>query len=86
MFGWEQHSLMPCQKRGIESVKLPEKNRSHIVSVPLGDKSADKVLSILNDQSVVGALRNQHLRLAPHFYNNESDVEQCAEAVAQALI
>jgi cysteine desulfurase / selenocysteine lyase len=71
--------------KGIQSIDLPVLNQSHIVSVPIGIREPNSILSALNERNVVGSIRNQHLRLAPHFYNNEADIETCVAAVSLAL-
>jgi cysteine desulfurase / selenocysteine lyase len=61
---------------GWDPVDLPERNQSTIVSVPLGDTEAARLLSALSGQQVICSARDGNLRLAIHFYNHEDDIER----------
>jgi len=71
--------------RNVDCAPIPAENRSHIVSVPIGDRDPAATLSLLKDNGVIGSIRDRHLRLAPHFYNNNDDVVRCAASVSRAF-
>jgi selenocysteine lyase/cysteine desulfurase len=66
---------------GWTPVDLPEVNRSHIVSVPLGDHEPVALLSQLETRGVRCSARDGNLRLAVHFYNHEDDIERVTTAL-----
>ncbi len=68
---------------GWPPVDLPERNRSTIVSVPLGERDAGDVLARLREQRIVAAARDGNLRLSVHFYNHEDDIDRVAAALAE---
>jgi cysteine desulfurase/selenocysteine lyase len=59
-----------------------EDNQSTIVSVPLPDTAAADLADVLRRRGVVCSVRQDRLRLAVHFYNDEQDVRQVADALA----
>jgi len=63
---------------------LPAQNQSTIVSVPLGDYGAARLLSALAEQGVICSARDGNLRLAVHFYNHEDDIERLVTALTSA--
>lgn len=71
--------------RSIASAGIPQANQSHIVSVPLDGRDGAGVLSALREHGVVASVRDGQLRLSPHFYNDERDIDRCVEAIAEAF-
>jgi cysteine desulfurase / selenocysteine lyase len=69
---------------GWDPVGLPERNRSTIVSVPLGDLEPSRVLSALSAQGIICSARDGNLRLAIHFYNHEDDIERLVTTLTSA--
>ena len=69
---------------GWDPVDLPERNQSTIVSVPLGDTEASRLLSALSEQGVICSARDGNLRLAVHFYNHEDDIERLVTTLVSA--
>ena len=69
---------------GWDPVDLPERNRSTIVSVPLGDCEPSRLISALSEQGIICSARNGNLRLSIHFYNHENDIERLATALVSA--
>ena len=69
----------------VDCAPIPAESRSHIVSVPIDDRDPAGILSSLKDSGVIGSVRDRHLRLAPHFYNNNDDVIRCAASVSQVF-
>ncbi|WES65996.1 aminotransferase class V-fold PLP-dependent enzyme [Microbacter sp. GSS18] len=61
---------------------LPKPNRSTIVSAPLGDRDAGKLLAHLREQRIIAAARDRHLRLSVHFYNHEDDIARVTAALS----
>ena len=68
---------------GWAPVALPDANRSTIVSVPLADADGDALVVALRDRGIVTSLRDGHLRLSVHFYNDEDDIERVTRALGE---
>jgi selenocysteine lyase/cysteine desulfurase len=69
---------------GWDPADLPERNQSTIVSVPVGDTEAARLLSALSGQQVICSARDGNLRLAVHFYNHEDDIERLVTTLVSA--
>jgi selenocysteine lyase/cysteine desulfurase len=69
---------------GWDPADLPERNQSTIVSVPVGDTEAARLLSALSGQGVICSARDGNLRLAVHFYNHEDDIERLVTTLVSA--
>lgn len=70
---------------GVQTLALPEANRSHVVAVPLGGREPARVLAELRSRGIVCAARDGHLRLSLHFYNNLADVERAARELGTIM-
>jgi len=68
---------------GWPPVELPGTNQSSIVSVPLHDRDAAKLVGALKDRRIVCAARDGNLRVAIHFYNHEDDIDRLVLALAE---
>jgi kynureninase len=55
------------------------------VRIPGGDEAAEKVLHALLERDVVVDQRGDALRISPHFFNNEDDVERCFGELAEVV-
>ncbi len=69
---------------GWDPVDLPERNRSTIVSVPVGPSAPSRLLSALSEQGVICSARDGNLRFSIHFYNHEDDVERLVTTLTSA--
>ena len=69
---------------GWDPIDLPGQNRSTILSVPLGDSGASRLLPALSEQGVICSARDGNLRLAVHFYNHEDDIERLVTTLTSA--
>ena len=69
---------------GWDPVNLPAQNQSTLVSVPVGDTEAARLLSALSEQGVICSARDGNLRLAVHFYNHEDDIERLVATLVSA--
>lgn len=58
---------------------------SQIVAVKFHNSDASQLARELKARRVLVAARHGYLRISPHFYNNESDLEELAQALAPAL-
>lgn len=58
----------------------PWEHRAGIVSLDLGRHAGDAVRK-LNDQGIIVAEKDGHLRASLHFYNNEDDIERLFSAL-----
>ncbi len=54
---------------------------SNIVAAHWPDRDASALARELDQKRIVVAARHGNLRVSPHFYNNESDLEVLAEAL-----
>lgn len=68
---------------GWPPVPLPAANQSSIVSVPLRDHDASKVVGALKERRIVCAVRDGNLRLTIHFYNHEDDIDRLIAALTE---
>jgi cysteine desulfurase / selenocysteine lyase len=66
---------------GWDPLDLPERNRSTIVSVPIGGSRSERLLAALAEHRVLGSVRGGDLRLSVHFYNHEDDIERLVNAL-----
>ena len=55
------------------------------VRIPGGPEACDKVLHALFDRNVVTDRRGDALRISPHFFNNESDIDRCFQELRDLL-
>lgn len=55
------------------------------VQVPGGRAGAERVLHELFQRDVVLDVRGDALRISPHFFNNESDLDRCFEQLREVL-
>jgi len=77
-----RHAL---QDAGMALLAMAEENTSHLVAVPLAGRDPATVLATLKAQGIVCSSRDGHLRISPHFYNDESDVEKVVTGLRRAL-
>jgi selenocysteine lyase/cysteine desulfurase len=55
------------------------------VHIPGGDQRVADILQALFDRDVVLDKRGEALRISPHFFNNEADVDRCFEELRALL-
>jgi selenocysteine lyase/cysteine desulfurase len=55
------------------------------VKIPGGRSEAERVLHGLLERDVVVDSRNDTLRISPHFFNDEGDIERCVSALKDVL-
>ncbi|MGH2694258.1 MAG: aminotransferase class V-fold PLP-dependent enzyme [Actinomycetota bacterium] len=55
------------------------------VRIPGGEESAEKVLHALFERDVVVDQRGDALRISPHFFNTEEDIERCFETLTEVM-
>jgi selenocysteine lyase/cysteine desulfurase len=55
------------------------------VRIPGGEEVAEKALRALFERDVVVDQRSDALRISPHFFNNEEDIERCFEQLTEVL-
>ena len=58
---------------------------SQIVSARFPDHDLLHLIAALKHQRILVAARHGHVRISPHFYNNEQDLDQLVQAVAANL-
>lgn len=67
--------------RGTPAFAMDPARESHIVAVPLAGREPARVLATLKEHGVVCAARDGNLRIAPHFYNDETDIGRALAAL-----
>ncbi|MEZ5306246.1 MAG: aminotransferase class V-fold PLP-dependent enzyme [Pyrinomonadaceae bacterium] len=68
--------MVPREKFEILSSRA-EGEKSQIVALrPLNGASADEIFASLSESGTIVSARNGFLRISPHFYNNEGDIER----------
>ncbi len=58
---------------------------SQIVAARFPGYDLASILRDLKQQNILVAARHGHLRVSPHFYNNEQDVDRLAQALNQTI-
>jgi selenocysteine lyase/cysteine desulfurase len=67
------------------SVAPPEHRSNHLIGVRLGGADPLKVQKVLAQANVHVSVRGDSIRVAPHVYNDEGDVDRLFEALRTAL-
>ncbi len=73
---------MALSEAGYAPLGVPERNRSTILSVPVG-ATAPRMVDALAGRDVVAAARDGNLRFSVHVYNHEDDITRLAHALAE---
>ena len=86
---WKQNqSLHSMIRRGFEHLNLeirtPELAGSHGVMIAISSLNEGEAVSSLESAGIVTSSRAGNVRVSPHFYNNEEDVEQLISAVTES--
>ena len=71
--------------RGAPALSMDPERESHIVAVPLAGRDPAHVLAALKEDGVICSARDGNLRIAPHFYNDETDIRRALTALEAAL-
>ena len=69
----------------IVSSRAPGETSSIITAVPPGGRDAAELTKALNEKDVVVAARAGRLRISPHLYNTESEIDRCLEVLEGCL-
>ncbi len=73
-----------ARKVGMETV--PAKRRAgHMIGLKLGSEAPEDLALRLGQENVFVSVRGRNLRVAPHLYNTERDVERLFEVLEKAL-
>ena len=65
---------------------LPATARApHILGVHIGDNDGEHLARKLANDNVFVSLRGQYLRISPHVFNNERDLQRLDATLAQSL-
>jgi cysteine desulfurase / selenocysteine lyase len=59
---------------------------SPILAARFHDRSADALAEALTSRRILAAARHGHLRISPHFYNNEDDLRLVGEALNKRAV
>ena len=73
-----------ARERGIEAVPAARR-AGHMIGLRLGPDAPGDLAARLAARNVFISARGESLRVSPHLYNTESDVQRFFEALAQAL-
>ena len=72
-------------RRGIEAIPA-EKRARHMIGLRLGPGAPDDLAARLARENVFVSVRGESVRVSPHVYNTEKDVERLFEAFERAAI
>ena len=73
-----------AQRRGIEAV--PAKRRArHMIGLRLGTRVPEDLASRLSGEKVFVSVRGESVRVSPHLYNTEKDVERLFEVLDRVV-
>jgi len=75
----QDHFLERLDHPRIQALRFPTKHRSGILTLYCAD--LEQCTGVLDDQKLVCAPRGGYLRVAPHFYNTEEQMERLAAAL-----
>ena len=71
--------------RGAPALSMDPERESHIVAVPLAGRDPAQVLAALKEDGVICSAREGNLRIAPHVYNDETDIRRALTALEAAV-
>ena len=73
-----------ARRRGIEAV--PAKRRArHMIGLRLGQRVPEGLASRLSEEKVFVSVRGESVRVSPHLYNTEKDVERLFEVLDRVI-
>jgi selenocysteine lyase/cysteine desulfurase len=73
-----------ARRRGIEAV--PAKRRArHMIGLRLGRRVPEGLAARLSEEKVFVSVRGESVRVSPHLYNTEKDVERLFEVLDRAI-
>nr|MDQ5809384.1 aminotransferase [Actinomycetota bacterium] len=73
-----------ARRRGIEAV--PAKRRArHMIGLRLGQRVPEGLASRLSEEKVFVSVRGESVRVSPHLYNTEKDVERLFEVLDRLI-
>lgn len=70
-------------KRLSLSLATPEDPARHGAMIALRSQDAPAMVAALHDEDIVTSSRDGNLRLSPHFYNDEADIDRVFEAIGR---
>jgi selenocysteine lyase/cysteine desulfurase len=73
-----------AKTRGIEAIPA-ERRARHMIGLRLGAEAPDDLATRLAERNVFVSVRGDSVRLSPHVYNNESDVQRLFAALHSTL-
>jgi selenocysteine lyase/cysteine desulfurase len=71
-------------RRGIEAVPKEVRAR-HMIGLKLGSAAPEDLAAQLAAENVFVSVRGESVRVSPHLYNTEGDVERLFEVLGQAI-
>lgn len=83
-------SLIEHLVRGLETfgaeLSPPKQHRHHIVTFTIPNANTDELLNDLSELGIVLSKRRGRLRISPHFYNTEEEMDRVVTAVGRFLV
>jgi selenocysteine lyase/cysteine desulfurase len=73
-----------AEKLGIQAVPAPMRV-GHLIGLELGPEAPEDLAARLAEENVFVSVRGQNLRVSPHLYNTEKDVERLFDSLARHL-
>jgi len=74
-------SIISKAKKAGYSLAMPEDPERHGALITLRTHDENTLVEILEDQGIIASCRSGNLRISPHFYNNEDDIETLFRAL-----
>jgi cysteine desulfurase/selenocysteine lyase len=76
--------IQSIDQKTIRPILFPSANRSGILSLQL-DCDPNHVVAQLRDQDIILTSQGGYLRIAPHFYIEDSDMVRAAQAISESV-
>jgi selenocysteine lyase/cysteine desulfurase len=73
-----------AKERGVEAIPAARRVR-HMIGLRLGSRVPEDLAARLARESVFVSVRGESVRVSPHLYNTESDVERFFEVLEQVI-
>jgi len=73
-----------AKERGIEAIPA-ERRARHMIGLRLGSRVPEDLAARLAGENVFVSVRGESVRVSPHLYNTESDVERLFEVLEQVI-
>jgi selenocysteine lyase/cysteine desulfurase len=80
--GVTDHIEDEAEKLGIEAVPAPMRV-GHMIGLGLGPEAPEDLATRLAEENVFVSVRGRNLRVSPHLYNTDRDIERLLDSLAR---